>query len=210
ATLAHRPLEREARARAQRGRRRRTLRHARGCARQLRAPVSAPGSRRAMSQPTGAPRRLRLGAVLLPLGMLLGCASALGAQLEAGVPQQPLSRLVWSSDATLPSRFISAHGRRAALFGYSENGLEAWAYPPQLLHGYRVSFRQQAAATEIAGQAVLRRITYSPQAVTRAYVGPDLVVREELFVPLELPGRDRELPDRGGTPRRCPGSLHAR
>ena len=141
-----------------------------------------------MSQPTGAPRRLRLGAVLLPLGMLLGCASALGAQLEAGVPQQPLSRLVWSSDATLPSRFISAHGRRAALFGYSENGLEAWAYPLQILNGYRVSFRQQGAATEIEGQAVLRRVTYSPQAVTRTYVGPDFVVREELFVPLELPG----------------------
>ncbi|TLZ14046.1 MAG: hypothetical protein E6K31_02125, partial [Gammaproteobacteria bacterium] len=124
-----------------------------------------------MSQPAGAPRRLRLGAVLLPLGMLLGCASALGAQLAAGVPQQPLSRLVWSSDAPLPSRFISAHGRRAALFGYSENGLEAWAYPLQILNGYRVSFRQQGAATEIEGQAVLRRITYSPQAVTRTYVG---------------------------------------
>ncbi|TLY57239.1 MAG: hypothetical protein E6K48_15150, partial [Gammaproteobacteria bacterium] len=144
-----------------------------------------------MSQPAGAPRRLRAGTVLLALGMLLGmllgCASALGAQLEAGVPQ-PSSRLVWSSDATLPSRFISAHGRRAALFGYSENGLEAWAYPVQILNGYRVSFRQQGAATEIEGQAILRRITYSPQAVTRTYVGPDFVVREELFVPLELPG----------------------
>ena len=138
-----------------------------------------------MSQPTRGARNRQ--PVLLSLCALAGCATSLAAQIETGVPQLP-SRLAWSSDSTLPSRFVSVHGRRAALFGYSENGLEAWAYPVQILNSYRVSFRQQGAATEIEGPAILRRITYSPESVVRTYVGPDFVVREKLFVPLELSG----------------------
>src|SRR5262249_3446117 len=94
----------------------------------------------------------------------------------------------WSTDSAQPARFVAAHGKRAAVFGYSEKGLEAWAYPLQRLDSYDVSFREQNGTTEIAGRSTLRRIDYSPEAITRVYVGNDFVVREKLFVPLDAPG----------------------
>jgi glycogen debranching enzyme len=80
------------------------------------------------------------------------------------------------------------HGRRSAIFGYSEHGLEVWAYPLQVVDSFGVAFRKQGGTTEIDGRAVLRRMEYSPEAVTRIYVGPDFIVREKLFVPLDAPG----------------------
>lgn len=83
---------------------------------------------------------------------------------------------------------MAAHGKRAAVFGYSESGLEVWAYPLQLIDSFNVSFRPENGATEIAGRTTLRRVDYSPEAITRVYVGNDFVVREKLFVPLDAPG----------------------
>jgi hypothetical protein len=94
----------------------------------------------------------------------------------------------WNIDAAQSARFVAVHGRNSAIFGYSENGLEVWAYPLQLADSFGVAFVQQHGTTEIDGRTVLRRIEYSPDAVTRIYVGPDFVVREKLFVPLEAPG----------------------
>ena len=93
--------------------------------------------------------------------------------------------LSWSSDSGPAGRFLAVHGRRSATFGYSENGLESWAYPVQILTSFGVSFRRPQAVDAIEGQTLLRRIVYSPEAVTRIYVGPDFVVREKIFVPLE-------------------------
>jgi hypothetical protein len=92
--------------------------------------------------------------------------------------------LSWSTQS---ASFVAAHGRRAGIFGYSENGLEIWAYPLQLVDSFNVSFRQQDGTTEIAGRTALRRIEYRPEAITRIYVGPDFVVREKLFVPTDAP-----------------------
>jgi glycogen debranching enzyme len=99
-----------------------------------------------------------------------------------------LSQLTWSTDSTGPARFVSVHGRRAAVFGYSQDGLEAWVYPFQIFRGYKVNFRPQGATTEIEGSAVLRRIEYRPEAITRIYAGPDFVVHETIFVPTDEPG----------------------
>ncbi|HEY7638768.1 MAG TPA: hypothetical protein VH814_03505 [Steroidobacteraceae bacterium] len=96
--------------------------------------------------------------------------------------------LTWEVASAQPARFVAVHGRRSALFGYSENGLEIWAYPLQLVDSFRVAFRPQQGATEVDGRSVLRRIEYSPTAITRVYVGSDFVVREKLFVPLDAPG----------------------
>jgi glycogen debranching enzyme len=74
------------------------------------------------------------------------------------------------------------------VLGYSNNGLEMWAYPVQILKAYRVSFRPAETTTEIDGPAILRRITYSPESITRTYLGSDFIVREKLFVPLDEPG----------------------
>ena len=96
------------------------------------------------------------------------------------------SQLVWDSLST--TRFIAVHGRRASVLGYSNNGLEMWAYPVQILKAYRVSFRAADTTTEVDGPAILRRITYSPESITRTYLGSDFIVREKLFVPLDEPG----------------------
>ncbi|MEA3176859.1 MAG: hypothetical protein QOI59_382, partial [Gammaproteobacteria bacterium] len=61
----------------------------------------------------------------LPLALLLLCTLLSSAQ--AG------SALTWSTDSSQPGRFMAVHGRRAATFGYSQNGLESWAYPVQIL-----------------------------------------------------------------------------
>jgi glycogen debranching enzyme len=68
--------------------------------------------------------------------------------------------------------------------GYASSGLELWAYPLQLISGYELGFRAAGETTEIKASTVLRRITYEPDAITRTYIGPDFVVREKLFVPL--------------------------
>ena len=96
--------------------------------------------------------------------------------------------LAWSTDSTGPRRLISVHGRRAAIFGYPESGLEVWVYPFQIVSGLRIRFRPQGATTAMDGQALLRRVIYSPESVTRIYAGPDFIVREKLFVPLDEPG----------------------
>jgi glycogen debranching enzyme len=96
--------------------------------------------------------------------------------------------LNWSTDSAQPARFVAAHGKRAAIFGYPESGLEVWAYPLQLIDSFNVSFRQEKGTTEVAGRTTLRRIDYSPDAITRVYVGNEFVVREKLFVPLDAPG----------------------
>ena len=98
------------------------------------------------------------------------------------------AQLTWNIDSRQPARFIAVHGRRAAIFGYSEKGMEVWAYPLQLADSFSVAFRQQHGTTETDGLTMLRRIQYSPEAVTRIYVGPDFIVREKIFVPLDAPG----------------------
>jgi glycogen debranching enzyme len=132
-------------------------------------------------------------------GALFLCALiesiGLYGQSQTGV-RRDAGNLAWNTDSTGPRRFISVHGRRAALFGYpqgytrdySATGLEVWAYPLQILQSYGVAFRQQGVTTSIDGETILRRILYSPEAVTRVYAGPDFIVREKLFVPLDEPG----------------------
>jgi glycogen debranching enzyme len=112
----------------------------------------------------------------------------LATALLCAPPSHATEPLTWEVPSAQPARFVAVHGRRSALFGYSENGIEAWAYPLQLVDSYGVAFRAQNGATAIDGRTVLRRIVYRPESVTRIYVGPDFVVHEKLFVPLDAPG----------------------
>jgi glycogen debranching enzyme len=90
-----------------------------------------------------------------------------------------------SSVAT--QRFVAVHGRRSVVMGYPETGLEIWAYPLQILSGYQIGFRADGATTETDGRLLLRRIIERPDSVTRIYAGPNYVIRETLFVPLDQP-----------------------
>jgi glycogen debranching enzyme len=121
---------------------------------------------------------------------LLLCSLSVFAQQprSQASPASSSDDLTMSTDAVGPVRFIAIHGRRSAVMGYSANGLEIWAWPFQILDGYRISFRPEGASSEIPGQQILRRIEYRPETVTRVYIGPDFIVREKLFVPLDKPG----------------------
>jgi glycogen debranching enzyme len=125
--------------------------------------------------------------LLVHLSLISMCPQNLFAQ-TASNPSHNFGALVWSSDSTQPHRFVSVHGRRAAVFGYSEDGLEVWAYPVQILNSYSLSFCQPGASSETSGRSLLRSIVYSPESVTRIYAGPDFIVRERIFVPIDEPG----------------------
>jgi glycogen debranching enzyme len=95
------------------------------------------------------------------------------------------AQLSFDTTSVAPERFIAAHGSKAVVMGYASSGLELWAYPLQLLNGYEIGFRSAGESSEVTGVALLRRVTYDPEAVIRTYVGPDFIVRERLFVPLD-------------------------
>ena len=92
------------------------------------------------------------------------------------------------TESNVQQRFVAVHGRRSLVDGYASSGLEVWAYPFQLLSGYHLSFRAEGTTTSIRGEEILRRITYSPDSVTRIFLGPDFMVREQIFVPVDEPG----------------------
>ena len=71
--------------------------------------------------------------------------------------------------------------------GYPEKGLEVWAYPFQLLDHYQIGFREEGSSTEAAALPLLRRLVYTPDSVTRIYAGPEYIVKEKLFVPIDQP-----------------------
>jgi len=132
----------------------------------------------------------RTGKLLL----LAGFSCCLVLPVPCGYGQESVSvaqrdaRLALQTNAVAPFRFIAAHGRRALIDGYATGGLEIWAYPFQILSGYRVAFRPTGTTTPIRGQDILSRITYEPDSVTRLYLGPGFMVRERLFVPPDRPG----------------------
>jgi glycogen debranching enzyme len=107
------------------------------------------------------------------------------ATSQAASSTEPLA---WSTDSVGPRRFIAVPGHRALISGYSNQGLEVWAYPLQILEGYNPSFRVEGTSSEINGLSILRRIVHTPESVTRIYAGPDFIVRERLFVPLDQAG----------------------
>lgn len=127
-----------------------------------------------------------LTTLVLLLSLLAFCGGLFGQVENNNISE--VSKLEWSTDSTNPERFISVHGHRAAVLGYSQDGLEIWAYPFQILSSFKLKFRSQGTTSEIDAQAVLRRIIYRPDFVTRVYVGADFIVREKIFVPLDEPG----------------------
>src|ERR1700760_754017 len=53
------------------------------------------------------------------------------------------AQLSFDTDAVSPQRFIAAHGEQAVAMGYAAQGLEFWAYPLQIISGYKLTFRSQ-------------------------------------------------------------------
>src|SRR5271155_5611296 len=78
---------------------------------------------------------------------------------------------VWSTTLTQPSRYISAHGIRGFAGGYSEDGLEFWSFPLQLVSGYHLSFMLRKAPS-ISAISTLTSVEVDPLGVTRIYTAP--------------------------------------
>ena len=120
------------------------------------------------------------------LCLILSCSAAYPQSTPKPTPLE--NTLALTTTSVAPLRFIAAHGRRALISGYAAGGLEVWAYPFEILNDYRVSFHLAGTTTPVDGPTILRRITYRPDSITRIYLGPDFIVRETLFVPLNEPG----------------------
>ena len=103
------------------------------------------------------------------------------------MPASSWAQQSFETTSVAPERFIAAHGRKAVAMGYASSGLELWAYPLQIVSDYQVGFRLAGSTSEVEGSALLRRVSYDPQGVTRIYIGPDFIVQERLFVPLDQP-----------------------
>lgn len=129
-------------------------------------------------------RGLRSTLIWLAFGSISLFSFARNPQ-DVAAAQETESPLQMSSVAT--NRFVAVHGRRSLVMGYPQTGLEVWAYPLQILSGYQIGFRPDGATSETDGRLLLRRIIEKPDSVVRIYVGPDYVVRETLFVPLDRP-----------------------
>jgi glycogen debranching enzyme len=94
---------------------------------------------------------------------------------------------LWSTTQTQPNRYISAHGIRGFAGGYSEDGLEFWSFPLQLVSEYHLSF-VLPKATHVAAISILTSIEVDPLGVTHIYTAPDFRVRERITTHAEEPG----------------------
>jgi glycogen debranching enzyme len=99
------------------------------------------------------------------------------------VPDLP----VWSTTQAQPNRYIAAHGIRGFAGGYSEDGLEVWTFPLQLVNGYRLSF-VLPKAPPVSAITILTSVEVDPLGVTRIYTAPDFRVRERIATHAEEPG----------------------
>ena len=126
----------------------------------------------------------------LVIVLLLGSFSS--AQLPKPATSAANGRLVpdlpvWSTTLTQPNRYLSAHGLRGFAGGYSEDGLEFWSFPLQLVHGYHLSFEVPEAAP-LAALSMLSSVEVDPLGITRVYTATDFRVRERITTHAEDPG----------------------
>jgi glycogen debranching enzyme len=124
---------------------------------------------------------------VLSVALLLSMLNGTSFAMDTAADIRASSGVLPSFSSTNTQRFLASHGRRGVLMGYPQGGLEFWAYPLQIVSGYQIGFQSESAATETDARTLLSRIIETPESVTRIYTGPDYVVRETLFVPLDQP-----------------------
>jgi hypothetical protein len=127
---------------------------------------------------------------LLVTLLLLSSVSSAQATYSAASAAKPgpVSDLpVWSTTLTQPNRYISAHGIRGFAGGYSEDGLEFWSFPLQLVSGYHLSF-VLPKAPYVSAITMLTSVEVDPFGVTRIYTAPDFRVRERITTHAKDPG----------------------
>ena len=103
----------------------------------------------------------------------------IGFEATAAPASSPSALPAWSTTQAQANRYVSAHGLRAFAGGYSEDGLEFWTFPLQLVSGYALDFVRPGAPS-LPGITVLTSVEVDPFGVTRLYTGPDFQVRERI------------------------------
>src|SRR4051794_1863344 len=124
--------------------------------------------------------------VSLLLLSTLGSAQQADSARSAGI-QPALDLPVWSTQLAQPNRYISVHGIRGFAGGYSEDGLEFWSFPLQLVSGYQLRFTLPQAPP-VSAISMLTSVEDDPIGVTRIYTPPDFHVRELITTSAEEPG----------------------
>ncbi len=127
---------------------------------------------------------------LAPIVLVLSIASsAPGTSGGADVPRFSLKPSGLELERpTRRGRFFDVLGRRAALFGHENGGLEAWVYPLKILDDFRLSFRLQDYPLDIDGPEIAVQIRVRPEATLFTYSHAAFTVRQILYAPLEEPG----------------------
>lgn len=131
------------------------------------------------------------------LSLLLALASCVLAQAQtpdAAPPaptiprfELPVSGPVLSRVTTAGS-FFDVVGRRAAVFGYENRGLEAWTYPLKIYEDAELHFSIDDYPVPVAGTDIMRRVEVRPEATTLVYTHPAFTVRHVIYAPIDEMG----------------------
>ena len=89
---------------------------------------------------------------------------------------------------TAVGTFFDVVGRRAAVFGYENRALEAWAYPLKLLDDFKLSFQLQGYPLELDGAQIATGIAVRPESTTFTYSHAGFTVRQTIFAPVDEAG----------------------
>jgi glycogen debranching enzyme len=149
------------------------------------------------------------------LGLLLAGLGLAPAALPATAPP-PVERFEMAGsglELSRPTRFgafLDVVGRRSALMGYENRGLEAWAWPLKLVDSFELSFRLQGYPLDIPGPEIARTITVRPEATTVTYSHPAFTVRHVMFAPIDEPALVMLLDVESTLPMTVTGSFRPR
>lgn len=150
------------------------------------------------------------GRVVLPL-LLAVSARAAETEAPAFVPRFPMPKSGLELERPVrPGAFFDVVGRRSALFGYENRGLEAWAYPLKLVDDFRLSFRLEGYPLDIEGTDVVAWIQVRPEATVLTYSHPAFTVRQVMFAPLDEPAAVMLLDVDSTLPMTITGSFRPR
>jgi glycogen debranching enzyme len=118
----------------------------------------------------------------------------LGLQVAERPEAAPLPRFVLPRSGlelarpAQTGRFFDVVGRRAAVFGYENQPLEAWIYPLKVLDDFQLSFRLKDYPLDIKGQDIMVGIAVRPEATVLTYAHAAFTVREVIFAPVDDAG----------------------
>jgi len=159
---------------------------------------------------------MRLAGVVLRArgALVLAAATAIAAAASPAqrpVPkfERPRSGLVLERPSR-PGAFFDVVGRRAAVLGYENRTLEAWAYPLKLLDDFELFFRLQGYPLEFAARDLAVAVEVRPEGTTFTHAHAGFTARLTVFAPIDEPGILVLLDVRSALPLTVIGSFRPR